>query len=37
MSIPQEALDTHELAGMLGSSLDVGKNMYEDLQHSYIT
>ena len=35
LSIPQEAIDAHKLTGMLGSPLDVGKNMYSDLQNKY--
>jgi hypothetical protein len=35
LSIPKEALDAHELAGVLGSPLEIGKNMYEDLQDKY--
>ena len=35
LSIPQEALDAHKLAGVLGSPLEVGKNMYSDLQSKY--
>ena len=36
LSIPQEALDTHQLAGVLGSPLKAGERMYEDLQTRYI-
>ena len=36
LSIPQEALDTHQLAGVLGSPLKAGERMYEDLQIRYI-
>ncbi len=36
LSIPQEALDTHSLAGVLGSTLKAGKNMHKDLQDRYI-
>ena len=36
LSIPQEALDTHQLAGVLGSPLKAGERMYEDLQTKYI-
>ena len=36
LSIPQEALDTHQFAGVLGSSLDAGKGMYQQLQNRYI-
>ena len=35
LSIPQEALCAHRLAGVLGSPLEVGKNMYSDLQNKY--
>ena len=35
LSIPQEALDTHSLAGVLGSTLKAGENMYRDLQDRY--
>ena len=35
LSIPQEALNTHNLAGVLGSPLEVGANMYRDLQNKY--
>ena len=33
--IPQEALDSHELAGVLGSPLEIGKKTYKDLQDKY--
>ena len=33
--IPQAALDTHELAGVLGSPLEAGKSMHSDLQNKY--
>ena len=36
LSIPQEALDTHNLAGVLGSPLEAGGNMYGELQNRYI-
>ena len=36
LSIPQEALDTHSLAGVLGSTLTSGENMYRDLQERYV-
>ena len=36
LSIPQEALDSHFHAGVLGSSLDAGERMYTDLQNRYI-
>ena len=35
LSIPQEALDVHRLAGVLGSDLEAGKNMYKYLQNKY--
>ena len=34
LSIPQEALSVHRLAGVLGNPLEAGKNMYSDLQNS---
>ena len=36
LSIPPEALDTHHLAGVLGSPLEAGENMYKDLQNRYL-
>ena len=36
LSIPQKALDTNHLAGVLGSPLEVGENMYQDLQDRYL-
>ena len=35
LSIPQEAIDTHSLAGVLGSTLKAGENMYRELQNRY--
>ena len=35
LSIPSEALDTHSHAGVLGSPLGAGENMYRDLQERY--
>ena len=35
LSIPREALNTHNLAGVLGSPLEAGTNMYRDLQNKY--
>ena len=35
LSIPPESLDTHPLAGVLGSPLEAGENMYSDLQNQY--
>ena len=37
LSIPQEALDAHPLAGLLGSPLEAGENMYPDLHNQYFT
>ena len=36
LSIPPEALDVHYLAGLLGSPLDVGQEMYLDMQYRYV-
>ena len=36
LSIPPEALDTHHLAGVLGSPLKAGENMYSDLHNQYV-
>ena len=36
LSIPPEALDTHHLAGVLGSPLEAGENMYRDLRYTYL-
>ena len=35
MAIPQEDLDTHQLAGVLGAKLEAGERMYTDLQFKY--
>ena len=35
LSIPREALSTHNLAGVLGSPLEAGANMYRDLLNKY--
>lgn len=35
LSIPPAAVDTHHLAGVLGSPLDAGESMYKDLQYRY--
>ena len=35
LSIPQDALDTHSLAGVLGSPLECGDRMYKELQDRY--
>ena len=37
LSIPQEALHSHQLAGVLGSALEAGENMYLDLQNKHLT
>ena len=36
LSIPEEALVTHHLAGVLGSPLEAGENMYHDLHVRYL-
>jgi hypothetical protein len=36
LSIPPEALDSHPLAGVIGSPLDTGENMYTDLRDKYL-
>lgn len=33
--IPSDVLSTHKLAGVLGSPLEAGKQMYADLQNQY--
>ena len=35
LSIPREALDTHNHAEVLGSPLEAGEHMYRDLQARY--
>ena len=35
LSIPQEALDTHQVAGVLGAPLEAGQKLYTDLQNRY--
>ena len=35
LSIPQEDLDTHSHAGVLGSPLEAGEYMYRDIQDRY--
>ena len=35
LSIPQEDLDTHPQAGLLGSALTAGERMFNDLQNRY--
>ena len=36
LEIPQEDLASHPKAGELGASLEAGKNMYSELQHTYL-
>ena len=36
ISIPQDAIETHQLAGVLGAPLEAGENMYQDLQYTYV-
>ena len=36
LSISREDLETHLLAGVLGSPLESGENMYCDLQNRYV-
>ena len=36
LHIPQTDDEIHPLAGVLGSPLEAGKNMYKDLQNKYI-
>ena len=36
LSIPPKALDSHHLAGIIGSPLEAGENMYIDLQDNYL-
>ena len=35
LAIPQQDLDTHPLAGVLGSPLEAGDGMYSDLKLKY--
>ena len=35
--IPPEARDSHHLAGVLGSPLEAGENMYPDLHNQYFS
>ena len=37
LSVPQEVHHSHQLARVLGSSLEAGKNMYLDLQNKHLT
>ena len=34
--IPQEDINTHQLAGVLGAPLAAGERMYIDLQNRYV-
>lgn len=34
--IPQEALDSHRLAGVLGAPLEAGSDMYPELERTYL-
>lgn len=36
LSIPAEALSAHHLAGVLGSALEAGENMFHDLRVRYL-
>ena len=36
LTIPQEELATHPLAGVLGAPLEAGEGMYLDLQNRYV-
>ena len=36
LSIPEEDLHTHKLAGVLGAPVDSAKDMYLDLQNKYM-
>ncbi len=36
LCIPEEDSSTHPLAGVLGTSLEAGENMYHQLQNRYI-
>ena len=37
LRIPQKDLHVHKLAGVLGSPLEAGKNMYTDLQNKHLS
>ena len=37
LNIPEEDLSTHHQAGILGSNLNAGENMYKMLQNTYTT
>ena len=36
LAIPQDSIETHQLAGVLGAPLETGENMYQDLQYIYV-
>ena len=36
LEIPQEDLSSHPKAGELGASLEAGKNLYSELQNTYL-
>ena len=36
LSVPTETLGTYNLAGVLGSPLEAGQNLYRDLQDRYL-
>ena len=36
LSIPQDAIETHQLAGVLGAPLEAGDKMYQDIQNTYV-
>ena len=36
LSITQDAIETHQLAGVLGAPLEAGEKMYQDLQYTYV-
>ena len=37
LAIPEDDLDTHQLAGVLGAPMEAGEKMYRDLQCKYFT
>ena len=36
LSIPQDTIETHQLAGVLGAPLEAGEKMYQDLQYTFV-
>ena len=36
LSIPQDAIQSHQLAGVLGAPVEAGEYMYQDLQYTYV-